>query len=347
MNNLIVAPMLTGKGGTETVLKGVLQRFKNDKDINMQLLLLGKPGDTQWLKDLEVEQVHIIKSKNNIIRTIMLFIFLTLHPKVDNLIAISTNIIHVTSVYRKFTRRKFSIYSWIHFSLFNTTTVNVKYLPEADYHLAISSGIKNQLREIGIKPERINIIYNPIPIFKGKIEYNNQNDYKLLYIGRIEYNHQKNIESLLKALVLVKYDWKLDVVGDGEDLNKCKRLAKKLKLDDKITWYGWQTNPWQVVPNTNALVLPSNFEGLPMVLLESLSRGIPCISSNCPTGPEDIIRDKENGRLAQVDNELDMADKINWMIENREKFNQDHLKSSIKLFYENEYYTRLKKALIM
>lgn len=347
MNNLIVAPMLTGKGGTETVLKGVLQRFKNDKDINMHLLLLGKPRDTEWLKDLEIEQVHIIKSKNNIIRTIMLFIFLTIHPNIDNIIAVSTKIVHVTRIYRNFSRKNFYIFSWIHFSLFNTTTVNVKYLPEADYHLAISSGIKNQLKEIGVKPEKIKVIYNPIPVFKEKIEYNKQNDYKILYIGRIEYNHQKNIESLLKALVLVEHDWKLDIIGDGEEINRCKELAEELGINDKITWYGWQLKPWKVITNTNALVLPSNFEGLPMVLLEALSRGIPCVSSNCPTGPEDIIKDKENGRLSQVNDENDLANKINWMIENRDRFNQDRIKNSISIFYEDEYYNRLKKALIM
>jgi UDP-D-galactose:(glucosyl)LPS alpha-1,6-D-galactosyltransferase len=88
-----------------------------------------------------------------------------------------------------------------------------------------------------------------------------------------------------------------DVVGDGRDRENLSVLARELGVADKVRWAGWQASPWTAVENVDVVVLSSAFEGFPMVLVEAMSRGIPCISSNCETGPDDIVVPDGNGWL--------------------------------------------------
>ena len=98
-------------------------------------------------------------------------------------------------------------------------------------------------------------------------------------------------------------DWKLHVLGDGSDFEKCQAYGRELNIDDRIVWYGWQQHPWKLVQQdikkVSALLLTSSFEGFPMTLLEALSWGIPCISADCVSGPVDIIQPDVNGHLYQ------------------------------------------------
>jgi UDP-D-galactose:(glucosyl)LPS alpha-1,6-D-galactosyltransferase len=81
-----------------------------------------------------------------------------------------------------------------------------------------------------------------------------------------------------------------------------KKLALELGISDRIEWTGWVHNPWAAIKAVSALVLTSQYKGFPMVLIESLIRGIPCLSSDCPTGPADIIIPGENGWLYPLHN---------------------------------------------
>ena len=74
----------------------------------------------------------------------------------------------------------------------------------------------------------------------------------------------------------------------------------------------------ELINGSSMFVLSSDYEGMPNALLEAMGLGIPCISTNCPTGPEDIIIDKENGRLVPVGNSEIIADRIIEWIENPE-----------------------------
>ena len=67
-----------------------------------------------------------------------------------------------------------------------------------------------------------------------------------------------------------------------------------------ITWHGWVDKPWEKINSASCTLLLSKFEGFPMVILESLSYGIPVISSDCPTGPEDLIIDDELSTQVQL-----------------------------------------------
>lgn len=342
---LIVTPIISGKGGTETVIKKVLSHYKESTKVSVSLLILGGSKNQDWLEGIDKKNVEICNIRSKIGRVLWYLVFLVKN-RFDTLLIINTQLIHITHLFRKMFNRRMSIVSWIHFSLLNSGTVNLNYLKEADFHLAISTGIRDQMKNIGIKTNKIFVIFNPMD-FHSTVEASIDKVTRFVYIGRIEFNHQKNLETLLNACSLLDVEpnkWQLDIIGDGVDLPKCKEYANKLKLDNNINWFGWVQNPWSRVKRVDSLILSSNYEGLPMVLLEAISRGIPCITSDCPTGPNDIIIPGVNGYLVEPNNSNDLCNKMKKIM--RSGIGRQHIQDSIQKFYDESYFGRLDKFLL-
>ena len=100
---------------------------------------------------------------------------------------------------------------------------------------------------------------------------------------------------------------------------------------------------WDTLSNQPfALILTSKFEGLPMVFLEGMSRGIPCISANFD-GYNDVIKDHLNGMFYSLGNVEECASKINEMAQ--AKFEPVNVQKSISKFYEEQYFNNLHNVL--
>lgn len=179
---------------------------------------------------------------------------------------------------------------------------------------AIGDSIARELSEqLDFHP--VITVYNPIedaPLIKRK---NNH----FLYIGRIDDN--KRVHEMVTALnSLASTDWKLDIIGSTgsvEEDEKFKQYLLSSKNHENITFHGWQEKPWEMVHEAGALILNSKSEGLPLVLGEAMMRGIACISSDCPTGPSDIITHGENGWLFDMDNQNELVEILNQLVSNQ------------------------------
>lgn len=145
------------------------------------------------------------------------------------------------------------------------------------------------------------------------------------------------MKDLLISLSKISGDWQLDVYGDGKDVNKCKTFSRELGIDDRVIWHGWVDDPWSTVKEATALVLTSEYEGFGMVLVEALSRGVYCISSNCEVGPADIIKDNENGRLFNKDNLNELQSILQNIVDGEALPSQKKLKESITNFYTHQF----------
>jgi UDP-D-galactose:(glucosyl)LPS alpha-1,6-D-galactosyltransferase len=192
------------------------------------------------------------------------------------------------------------VVSWIHFPLDRIKHQQI--LKLANGHLAISEGVAEQLRAL-LGPQsrdKVSTIYNGIAMDKEHIGRPAAGATQFLHIGRLEYEGQKRVVDLLKATAGLKGDFELTVIGDGGDRSRLEQLARELGIDSRIHWLGWKDGPWNFVSNANALLLTSSYEGFPMILLEALSRGIPCISSDCKVGPSEVIEPGRNGWLYPV-----------------------------------------------
>jgi glycosyltransferase involved in cell wall biosynthesis len=92
----------------------------------------------------------------------------------------------------------------------------------------------------------------------------------------------------------------LVIVGDGGFRSELEALAVELGIGERVHFTGYRNNPHAIVARASALVLSSRYEGMPMVLLEALALGKPVISTDCPTGPREILDDGRYGLLVPV-----------------------------------------------
>lgn len=216
--------------------------------------------------------------------------------------------------------------------------------PIFSHFFAISKGIYEEISSI-FDTDKIKLVYNPIPDADIAIKYSPR---KLLYIGRID-SPGKRVKELLQVLANIKGDWHLDLIGDisKENYQILQDLIASLNLKNKITLHGWHDQPWSLVSQASLLILNSTSEGFPSVLIEAMKRGIPCLSSNCPTGPCEIIQHNKNGWLFEVDDTAQLTqllqDHISGVLITP---NQQQIVDSVKFFAEKNMLLNFKNEII-
>lgn len=340
---MIVTPHLSGLGGTETVIRDVIRRINSGPGSYKIQLLVGGSDNTAWLADIPSAS-YASGHGNKLARAYSKMRALYKYFKEERpsmVISIDTKLIRACYLCRKMLGHKFPIVSWIHFSLFHEPTVHVKMLPYADYHLCISTGIARQMESLGINPSVLFTIYNPVPRIERTVP-RPKDKVKFIYIGRIFFERQKRLKDLLTALSGVSGDWQLNVYGDGEDTDICKQFSNQLGIRDRVIWNGWVDQAWEKIDEATALLLTSAYEGFGMVLTEAISRGVYCISSNCETGPADIIQQNVNGELYQPGDLSQLRIILQSIVDRRKPLpDQEKIKESIKSMYADHYYQTL------
>lgn len=188
-----------------------------------------------------------------------------------------------------------------------------------------------------IKKEKIDYIYNWIDdkLLESNHEYNEESKL-IMSIGRIE--PVKGYDNLIEAAKIIfnKHpDWEWHIYGSGnEELVKIENAIKNLSLSSNIIIKGFTNNIYNLYKNYSIFALTSYAEGLPMVLLEAKANKLPLVSFDCLTGPNEIIEDGINGYLVKCFDNIEMAEKICKLIEDknlRKKFS-DNSYNNIKLF---------------
>ena len=158
----------------------------------------------------------------------------------------------------------------------------------------MSEGSRSELLEIiKVRPSKSCTIYNPFPIkqisenSKIKLELDIQ-DY-FIHIGR--FNDQKRHDLLFQIFSQCNTNSKLLLVGDGSksQIKKIDSLICHYNLEDKVVKLGYIENPFPYLRKAKALLLTSEYEGLPTVIIESLLCGTCVISYDCPSGPKEIL----------------------------------------------------------
>lgn len=159
----------------------------------------------------------------------------------------------------------------------------------------------------------------------------------ILNVGRL--SPQKGQDLLIKSFARTNNEgWKLFIIGEGELRNKFENWIKELNLSDKIFLLGRKKNIHTYYNKASIFAFSSNFEGFPNALLEALHFGLACISTDCPTGPSDLIVNNINGFLVPTDNLSQYTLKLNTLMGNlqiREKFSLEASKSVQEFEIEN------------
>lgn len=167
-----------------------------------------------------------------------------------------------------------------------------------------------------IQESKIKIIPNPIDeimLFARK-DYSERENV-ILTVGRLDAN--KNQRLLIEAFTNLNVDnWKLVIVGDGVLREEYKKLTATLGIADKVEFVGNVNNVSDYYNKAKIFVFTSNSEGFPNALLEAMSFGLPCISTDCPSGPSEIIKNSENGYLIEVNNRMQLEDQLTKLMNN-------------------------------
>jgi glycosyltransferase involved in cell wall biosynthesis len=120
-------------------------------------------------------------------------------------------------------------------------------------------------------------------------------------IGRLV--AQKNFRLLIDAFALVKRDHptaRLVILGEGEERGMLEAQIRRLGLQQSVSLPGFVDNPYACLARARVFVLSSDFEGLPTVLIESLAVGTPVVSTDCASGPREVLQDGALGELVPV-----------------------------------------------
>lgn len=349
---VIMTPYLTGHGGMETVLVDVMNAYRFSQKVNLNVYFSQGIGTEDFLNSLyDCSQVlnrlnagdqTFAKKLLNVIKTV----FFLANSNTDEIICMGTRLNRLAKLVRKIFRKKYTIVSWIHFSLIGGDVVSVNAVKAADYHLAISKGIKRQLIDMGVAPNRISVVYNPIDVNVSVVADVTVHDpATFLYIGRIQWKGQKNLQELFNALRRLHGNWQLIIVGSGED-QELRQFISKFHLEQNVKLLGWQNDPWTKIKTVSCSVLSSKFEGLPMGIIESLTRGIPCVASDCPTGPADLIRPMENGFLYRMGDVPQLTHFLQKFVDKKVNFNHADIKEKMNWLNSDKYYQNFTSQLL-
>lgn len=179
-------------------------------------------------------------------------------------------------------------------------------------------------------------IYNPV----SKVSQSPINIPKpyILFLGRID-NHAKNFELLLDAYrlsALPDNQIKLKIYGHGPDETWLKHKIDLFNLSSDVELHSFNMEPEQILREAYFLVLTSNYEGFPRVLIESLSVGTPVVSVDCESGPNEIIFNEENGLLVEKGNATLLANAFNRFIFDKEMYNKckNNAQASVRTYYQ-------------
>ena len=220
----------------------------------------------------------------------------------------------------------------------------------ADQIIVNSKRFKNLLKK------KLNInskfIYNPV-ISRYKIKKTSKKIKKnlnILNIGRL--TDQKDHLTLLRALHLLKKDkikFTASIIGSGDKYKNLKEYIDKKNLKKEVQLLGYKPDGYKFMTKADVFILSSKYEGLPNVLIEAQQSNTPIISSNCATGPSEILMDGKLGSLYPVGDYKKLYKEIKDFNFNKKKLIKKanlaikYLKRFDKEVNCNEYYKVIKK----
>lgn len=185
--------------------------------------------------------------------------------------------------------------------------------PEAEGVIAVSEGVRQDVISItGIAPQRVHVIRNPVITAQLATQAAAPVPHAWLadkampvIMGMGRLTQQKDFATLLRAFAVLhaRQPARLIVLGEGprpEDRQRHEALAQSLGVAAQVLWPGFQSNPYAWLSRADLFVLSSAWEGSPNALTEALALGVACVSTDCPSGPAEILDHGRYGPLVAV-----------------------------------------------
>lgn len=171
-----------------------------------------------------------------------------------------------------------------------------------------------------VSPEKIMILPNPVDqeIYKHQ-NLGEDRENIVLTVGRLDAN--KNQELLIRAFAnLPENDWYLYIVGAGVLKEYYMQLVESLQIEKRVVFTGNVSKVWEYYNRAKIFAFCSNSEGFPNALLEAVTLGVPSISTNCKSGPSELIEDNVNGFLIKINDQFALEEKLKQLMFNNENY---------------------------
>jgi glycosyltransferase involved in cell wall biosynthesis len=262
--------------------------------------------------ETQIDIVHVHTPLPPLIKTSHPII-LTMHTPMLS----DTNYIKIRSVYSLFTKISARFVSY---------PLELKHIKSSDIITTVSESVAQELKEYGLNLDEVSVASNGVDekfFYPSKKESKNDKKY-IMYAGRID--REKGLFDLVesaKAICSERSDVSFIIAGNGKDLNKLRQKIKKTGFEDRFIFLG-QVDKNELVKlyqNATLFIFPSYHEGLPTVLLEAMSCGLPVIATDV-RGNRDLISHGENGLLVPPKNPKKMAETIITLLEDEKLMKQ-------------------------
>lgn len=317
--NILHISRTMGQGGAEKVVYQLASEMSADfKTICVASVggeLINNTHDTKF----KHYQIYDIENKNPI------FIYKNLKILKKIIKENDIDIVHMhhrmAAFYGQLLKRKFSKVKFIYtaHNIFPDKQSFYKLVLNGYEVIAVGKDVKKNLLEIGIEDKRISIITNSVKLNEETLKYNSNlfnSDYtNIVCVARL--SEQKGIKYLIESMAKVSLKHskiKLYLIGEGEDFDYLKDLVKKFNLNKVVNFVGYKKNAIEYIIESDFVVLPSLWEGLPLVPIETFMAEKTIIATNIQ-GTKEIVNN-ENGFLVSPKNPQEMAEKINYLIDN-------------------------------
>ena len=187
----------------------------------------------------------------------------------------------------------------------------------ADVVAAVSEGAANDTARLArLSNDRVKVLHNPIPqrqspsrkaTADAEALWDCSPGQRILTVGSLK--DQKNHPILLRAFADLRYpEARLMLLGQGANEAALRARAAELGIADHVIFAGFHPDPTPFYQTADLFVLSSDYEGLPTVLIEALACGTPVVSTDCPSGPAEILENGQYGRLVPVSDPRALAD---------------------------------------
>jgi glycosyltransferase involved in cell wall biosynthesis len=231
--------------------------------------------------------------------------------------------------------------------------------PRANRLVAVSSGIAEDLVHWSPRSAR-NVVSLPNPVNVAEVRRLGEPPpphwaraifARPTIVGMGWLTRRKGFDMLLESfakVVRTGHDANLLLLGEGEERAALETQAGSLGLHDRVFMPGYHPNPYPLLSRAEAFVLSSRHEGLPTVILEAMSLGVPVVAFDCPFGPADILDGGRCGLLVPAEQPDAMADAISNLlasVELREHFRDLGLERAMQ--YDTSVVTKRFEALFL
>lgn len=311
-------------GGAERVVSYVVS-YCVEKDIDVHLILMNSTIDYALPEGLQISYIEKSEGdENGIMKAIKIPILAYRYAKLAKKLKLTHSLSFLTRpsfiniIASKLTAYKFKVitneraYPSLQYSYkgiqstFNKNLIRVLY-KESDLVISNSHGNADDLVcNFRVPSNKMKVIHNPIDLDKIKrIEANSSlfdsEKFNLITLGRLD--RGKNHEMLIRAIHrLQNPKVRLYIFGVGELQIHLELLIGELDINDQVKLMGFNPNPYQYLKAADLFIFGSNHEGFPNVLLEAMACGLPILSTNCQSGPSEIMK------LKTVENDLMITD---------------------------------------